>query len=421
MTAAWRRGSLPTARRSNKRIVILVVAVAVLGVIVGEVAADVVGSGHAAGRVAAQSYVAEVIPVVDESTSLAGTLHLVRNGTALVDRTHLERALADLVTGTSDNNAQLQSLAVPAPTARSGRLLESALEARERGARDIAGAVALAIGPTFGTRARSGADALLVAAGQQLIAGDKDYVNFVRSLPRSSGRSRLPASRWILAPASWTASPAAAWLARLSVMPKLQVHEDLVIVALTVEPPVVRITGLPTTTTSPPTTTTSSTTTTSTTPTSTTRPGATTSSTTTSPTTTSSTTTTTTTMQLPPSGSTSVLPPTQSVSVVLVVADSGNVPISDIWASASVVPEIETGSSGKVGPAAVEHSTAVRIGRLAPGTSVVVTLPSLKVRSGRQYTLWAAIGTGKLPQGPVTQQPAGVGQLDEVRIKVASG
>jgi hypothetical protein len=126
-------------------------------------------------------------------------------------------------------------------------------------------------------------------------------------------------------------------------------------------------------------------------------------------------------MQLPPSGSTSVLPPTQSVSVVLVVRDSGNVPISDIWASASVVPEIETGSSGKVGPAAVEHSTAVRIGRLAPGTSVVVTLPSLKVRSGRQYTLWAAIGTGKLPQGPVTQQPAGAGQLDEVRIKVASG
>jgi len=63
----------------------------------------------------------------------------------------------------------------------------------------------------------------------------------------------------------------------------------------------------------------------------------------------------------------------------------------------------------------------VRIGRLAPGASVVVTLPSLKVRTGRQYTLWAAIGTGKLPDGPVTQQPAGAGQLDEVRIKVASG
>ncbi len=130
MTAAWRRGSLPTARRSNKRIVILVVAVAVLGVIVGEVAADVVGSGHAAGRVAAQTYVAEVIPVVDGSTSLAATLHLVRNGSALLDRTQLERALGDLVTGTADDNAQLQSLGVPAPTARSGQLLESALEAR---------------------------------------------------------------------------------------------------------------------------------------------------------------------------------------------------------------------------------------------------------------------------------------------------
>jgi len=63
----------------------------------------------------------------------------------------------------------------------------------------------------------------------------------------------------------------------------------------------------------------------------------------------------------------------------------------------------------------------VRIGRLAPGASIVVTLPFLKVTTGRQYTLWVAIGTGKVPQGPVTHAPTGVGQLDEVRIKVASG
>jgi hypothetical protein len=63
----------------------------------------------------------------------------------------------------------------------------------------------------------------------------------------------------------------------------------------------------------------------------------------------------------------------------------------------------------------------MRVGQLTPGASVVITLPSLKVATGNQYALWAAIGTGRLPQGLVTQTPGGVGQLDEVSIKVASG
>lgn len=400
----------------------LVAAVVVLGVIIGEVAADVVDSGRAAGRVAAETYVAELIPVVEDSTGLANTMHLVRNSAATLDRTSLERALGNLVTGTAENRAQLLSLGVPAPTARSGRLLETALDDRSEGARDLAQAVALAISPASGTtQARASAASLVVKAGKALIVGDEDYVNFVRSLPRYSHSGRLPASRWVHSPSSWVDSSAVTWVAQLSTLPKLEAHEDLVIVALTLQPPVVRINGLPTTTTTPPTTTTSSTTTTSTTTTTpTTIPGATTSSTTsTTSTTTTSTSTTTTTTQLPPSSSTSVLPPTERVSVVLVVKNSGNVALSGIWAAASVVPEFTSGPTGK-GPATGEHSTAVRIGQLAPAASVVVTLPALEVSTGRQYTLWAAIGTGKIPQGPVTQPPTGVGQLDEVRIKVAS-
>jgi hypothetical protein len=51
----------------------------------------------------------------------------------------------------------------------------------------------------------------------------------------------------------------------------------------------------------------------------------------------------------------------------------------------------------------------------------VVTLPSLAVSSGRAYTLFASIGTGSLPQGPVTTPPAGLGQTDQVGIRVAAG
>jgi hypothetical protein len=63
----------------------------------------------------------------------------------------------------------------------------------------------------------------------------------------------------------------------------------------------------------------------------------------------------------------------------------------------------------------------VRIGRLAPGASVEVTLSPLAVVAGDAYELWASVGTGSLPVGPVTSPSNGAGQTDEVKIKVASG
>lgn len=120
-----------------------------------------------------------------------------------------------------------------------------------------------------------------------------------------------------------------------------------------------------------------------------------------------------------PLGSTSVLPPTGRISVELVVANAGNAQIANIWAAASVVPNSSTVASG--GQGASTRSSVLRVGRLAPGASIVVTLPALAVSTGRSYTLWASVGTGSLPQGPVTTPPGGLGQADEVNIKVASG
>jgi hypothetical protein len=50
-----------------------------------------------------------------------------------------------------------------------------------------------------------------------------------------------------------------------------------------------------------------------------------------------------------------------------------------------------------------------------------VTLPSLSVVAGDAYELWVSVGTGSPPHGPVTSPPKGVGQIDEVKIKVSSG
>ena len=124
-------------------------------------------------------------------------------------------------------------------------------------------------------------------------------------------------------------------------------------------------------------------------------------------------------MQVPPPGSTSVLPPTGRLSVVLVVANAGNAEISGyLGCRFCCARGTDTSCPGSFGRT---RSTAVRVGRLAPGASIVITLPALAVSAGRSYTLWASVGRGLLPVGPVTAPPSGVGQTDQVRIRVASG
>lgn len=50
-----------------------------------------------------------------------------------------------------------------------------------------------------------------------------------------------------------------------------------------------------------------------------------------------------------------------------------------------------------------------------------MNLPPLGVVEGDAYKLWVSVGTGSLPRAPVTSLPEGAGQIDEVKVKVASG
>jgi hypothetical protein len=102
---------------------------------------------------------------------------------------------------------------------------------------------------------------------------------------------------------------------------------------------------------------------------------------------------------------------------VLVVANAGNVELSGIWAAASVVGVPATGPHGHRTPPT--RSRVVRIGRLAPGSSIEVTLPAMGVLTGHAYILCASVGTGALPRGPVTTRAKGAGQIDRVSITVA--
>ena len=277
--ARWRRSGLAPPRHAKRRLVIGVAVVAVLALVVGEVIADVVASRARVSKVSAATYVAAVLPIVDESNSLATTMHTVRQDARGLGRAELESTLGRLVADAVDLTSQLSTLGLSPPDGRSGALLSRALADRASASRVLTGGIALAIGPQSGPRAvdsgvaRARAASLIGAAGAQFLASDRYYGEFTRSLPAGSGAARLPISVWVTTPAAWAPGALSAWVAELGSATKLALRRRLLIVAVTVEPPVVRVTGLPTTTTTSTTTTTTTTSTTTTSTTTTTTTG----------------------------------------------------------------------------------------------------------------------------------------------------
>ncbi len=422
------------ARISRRRIVVTVALVAVAAVVAGEVAADVVAADAKAGRASARTYVAALMPLVDESNALAPLLQEIRGQAVSLGRPGLEAALGRLVAGAAQVETQLSTLGLAAPSSRSAALIATVMSDRSAGARILTGGVALAIGPSSsGTQgggngvaptglsadnaARATAASLITKAGRQFEEADVAYGEFVSSLPAASWSRRLPSSTWLRLPVAWGPAAAAVWVGNLASASELAVHHALVIIALSEQPPAVRVTGIPPPTTS--TTTSPTTTTTTTSTTTTTVPGQTTSSTTTSTstTTTTSTSTTTTTLQLPPAQSVSVLAPTRGILAVLVVANAGNVTESNVWAVASLQPV--AGSFPKGTPEPPIRFVAQRIGTLAPGGSVALTLPRLEAVPDGGYTLAVSVGVGPLPKGPVNSS-GGIGQTETVHLTVAA-
>ncbi len=210
-------------------------------VVIGEVTADVVNSGTGAAELAGRTYAAAVVPIIEESTALGLWLTDARSHPLALGRVGLETALGRLVAGSHSLELQLANLGLPPPNPRSGRLFSDVLTARATAARLMMGGVALAIGPS---RDVTGATATLVRAGEQIAGSDGDYSRFVSSLPPYVRRSvPLPQSRWDT-PSEWTAPSLGGFAALLSSDPRLLIHRSLVIVAISLQPPALRIVGL---------------------------------------------------------------------------------------------------------------------------------------------------------------------------------
>ncbi|MGO9559004.1 MAG: hypothetical protein ACLPYW_07940 [Acidimicrobiales bacterium] len=399
MTARIRRRSgLPANRRSPRAKIVLAVVGLIFAVAVGEVVADVVNSAGPATLLQQRSYVAAVVPLIDESTALVPWLTDVRNRAPELGRNGLYVALSRLVSGSVDVEQQLSSVGIPAPSGRSARLLGEVFRQRVLAARTLTSAVTLAL--TSGDSSR--ALASMQGAAGDVQRSDSYYTAFITSVPLKAKEHTpaLPTSSWASS-VKWTKPVLQAYVTTLGSDSALRLTHDLTILALAIQPPALRIT--PTTTTSTTTTTTSTTTTaTSSTTTTTTVVGASTTSTLppTSTTTSTSTSTTTTTLQVPPSNSTSWLAPTTNLTAIVVVANGGNVTEHQVTVRATLTPVAPPSSGSQAHstttttrPAPQLRTETVRhpIGTFAAGASLEFDMPSFTVRPGTLYLLTVTI------------------------------
>lgn len=346
-----------------------------------------VSSSGAAATRSTRSWIAAVAPLVDQSSALSATLSEVRNGTSL-HRTQLDALLGELQGSTQQLQRDYRALELAPPTPASGAALGAVFADRARAATQLTGAIALATG---NAAAAQSAEAALARVASEVRAGDAAYQRFLRELPRHGAR-RLGSSVWLRSPSAWSPPALSVWVSVLNRAQALAGRRQLSLLAVSLQPRVLKIDGLPTTTVAPPTTTTSTTTTTTLptsavplTGTATTlghRPrrrrhhhGAT---TTTAPV------VTTTTLQIPPAGSVSLVQATSRLTVTVVVASAGNLPVDGGLVQATLVP------TGKVA-ASPEHALR-HLGPLAPGDARYLTLGPLAVRSGASYRLQVTAG-----------------------------
>jgi hypothetical protein len=395
--------------------------VLVLALFVGEVVDQVVEEATPASLRSMKSWVAAVVPIVAASNSSASTLRDVRELADLpactqqgCQRRTFDSLLAQLESGTKQDTGDLAAVGLVPPDPRSGVLLEQVLRERARAVIDVVEAATLLFGSSGAHAVLARAQGLLLSGGADLVESDTRYRAFVGSLPRHVDRPRPPASRWVDHSSTWSRSSVQLWADRLLGDRLLRSTTTIALLAVSTEPPVLRIEGLgrasgrsgtaPSTTAATTTTTTTTTTTlagvtthgsTSVPPT--TRPRA------TRPSTTTTVPPTTTTLQIPPPGSRSVLPPTRQLVVDVVVADEGNVPARAVTVAARLVAE-----SGKLLAGSAAATVRAGAGALASGSARYLRLRPLRVVPGETYDL---LVTASVPGWPVAS--------DSVVVQVA--
>lgn len=334
-----RRNSLgPKPRPSARRRVLTVLLCLFVALLIGEAVNDAVGQSPKVGARATATWVAGVEPVLVSSAAIAPALSTVERNPGSLTRQSLNAAFGALNEVLQGNKASVSSLGIKAPSTHALALVSQLLGGRQRVVASIEQMVSAA---TAVPHDHASAVAECIDAQSAIRKGDSTLESLRRSLGTKYATVFRSSPTWASVLPHLAAPGCGTLASSLSSNVALTQHRLLKLVAISVLPNPVQINGVPN-----PTATTTSTTTTlrngqQTTTTSTTVPvqtGTTTTSTS-STTTTTQPPVTTTTLQIPPSSARSVLPPTGTISVQVVVQDSGNESAGPVLVSVQLVPK----------------------------------------------------------------------------------
>ena len=318
---------MPPLERRRRRhptpaVLVGVAAVLVVAVLVGGLFE--VGRGSTSyHRDVNRSYAAQASLLVATSNQQGDQVRALMDDMPGLDRDTLESRLGSLSAASAHLAASATALEPPAPTVGG---LATALAERASALSQLRAAVdGLLTLDRAAPLAPPSAAARVTAAGALLARADAGYASVRRAFRAAPGNATLPRSVWVPDAQLWAAGPATTLVSELTSSPSLAPRPEVVLLPSTVA---VMPTSVP---------------------------------------------------RVTPGGA-SVVPPTTTLGVSVVVADRGNMPLDRALVSARVVPQ---------GPGTVSASS-VNVA-LEPSSTVAVTLPTLSVAPGDSYTLTVSV------------------------------
>gem|GEM_PF-4125946 len=407
-----RLSSRVAKKKSVKQILIGVLAILVVALIIGEIANDAVNSSQPYTKIAEKNYLAATVPILLDSNVLGQEITEWRSSNlAHISLSFLDAELANWEKSSQDDIVDLNTVGIPPLNAEIEAKLNAALALRKEAIQTIQQGFTVDTASAGPLPAHAASD--LVEAGKQIRSSNRlllEVSTYVKKKHLDNRYNVFPLSAWDAPLDKWDAQPVRNWLATWS-QPLYENHlgSGLVISDISTTPLAVKILGIPSTTLAASTTTTTlaaSTTTTTLAASTTTTTLAASTTTTTSGSATSTTLkgransgkrlhhkVTTTTLfvplpisQIPPSASTSVLPPVSSLVVKVVVTDQSAEEAYKPVLELNIVGQ-SPGKSRKSLPKSLNVSKEIHLAPIKPSGSRYITWQFHHLHLGGSYKL----------------------------------
>ena len=389
-----RLSSRVAKKKSVKQILIGVLAILVVALIIGEIANDAVNSSQPYTKIAEKNYLAATVPILLDSNVLGQEITEWRSSNlAHISLSFLDAELANWEKSSQDDIVDLNTVGIPPLNAEIEAKLNAALALRKEAIQTIQQGFTVDTASAGPLPAHAASD--LVEAGKQIRSSNRlllEVSTYVKKKHLDNRYNVFPLSAWDAPLDKWDAQPVRNWLATWS-QPLYENHlgSGLVISDISTTPLAVKILGIPSTTLAASTTTTtlaaSTTTTTSGSATSTTLKGRANSGKRLHHK------VTTTTLfvplpisQIPPSASTSVLPPVSSLVVKVVVTDQSAEEAYKPVLELNIVGQ-SPGKSRKSLPKSLNVSKEIHLAPIKPSGSRYITWQFHHLHLGGSYKL----------------------------------